>query len=57
MVYSDGGPWYPESCISLGLKHRLHSQYEKGIVERTVEYLKDRQKSLYDYYPCLEIDY
>ena len=24
-VYSDGGSWYPEACISLGLKHRLHS--------------------------------
>ena len=23
-VYSDGGTWYPQACISLGLKHRLH---------------------------------
>jgi transposase-like protein len=29
-VYSDGGTWYPEACISLGLKHRLHiRQWEK----------------------------
>jgi hypothetical protein len=46
LVYSDGGSWYPEACISsLGLKHRLHSSYEKSIVvvvERTIEYLKDR---------------
>jgi putative transposase len=40
-VYSDGGSWYPEACISLGLKHRLHSSYEKSIVERrTIEYLR-----------------
>ena len=33
IVYSDyggGGTWYPEACISLGLKHRLHSSsFEK----------------------------
>ena len=39
-VYSDGGSWYPEACVSLGLKHRLHSSYEKSVVERTIEYLK-----------------
>ena len=25
IVYSDGGTWYPEACISLGLEHRLNS--------------------------------
>ena len=31
IVYSDyGGTWYPEACISLGLKHRSHSSsFEK----------------------------
>jgi hypothetical protein len=31
--------WYPEGCVSLGLEHRLHSPYQKSIVERTIEYL------------------
>jgi putative transposase len=53
IVYSDGGSWYPEACISLGLKHRLHSSYEKSIVERTTEYLKDRTEAFDDYYPCI----
>src|SRR5690349_22713333 len=52
-VYSDGGTWYPEACISLGLEHRLHSPYEKSIVERTIEYLKDRTEAFDDYYPCM----
>lgn len=39
IVYSDGETWYPEGCVSLGLEHRLHSPYEKSIVERTIEYL------------------
>jgi len=23
--WMDGGTWYPEACVSLGLKHRRHS--------------------------------
>jgi len=49
-VYSDGGTWHPEACISLELQHRLHSPYEKSIVERTIEYLKDRTEAFDDYY-------
>jgi putative transposase len=53
-VYSDGGTWCPQACISLGLEHRLHSSYEKSIVERTIEYLKDRTEVFFDdYYPCM----
>jgi len=53
IVYSDGGTWYPEACISLGLEQRLHSPYEKNIVKRTMEYLKDRTEVFDDYYyPC-----
>jgi hypothetical protein len=32
IIYSDGGIWYPEACISLGPDYRLHSPYEKSIV-------------------------
>src|SRR4051794_5010296 len=35
---SDGGTWYPEACISIGLKHRLHASCQKSIIERTMEY-------------------
>ena len=53
-VYSDGGTWYPQACVSLQLEHRLHSPYEKSIVERTIEYLKDRTEAFDDYYPCMK---
>jgi putative transposase len=33
-VYSDGGPWYAEACDSLSLEHKLHSPFEKSIIER-----------------------
>ena len=51
-VYSDGGTWYPEACSSLGLKHRLHTSFVKSIVERAMEYVKDRTECFDDYYPC-----
>ena len=50
----DGGTWYPEARTTLGLKHRLHSTFEKSIVERTIEYVKDRTESFDDYYPCIK---
>jgi len=53
IVYSDGGSWYPEACNSLGLKHILHSSFEKSVVERAMEYIKDRTEGFDDYYPCL----
>jgi putative transposase len=53
-VYSDGGGWYPEACISLRLKHRLHSTFEKSVIERAMEYVKDRTENFDDYYPCIK---
>jgi putative transposase len=59
ILYSDGGPWYPDAYHTLGgLEHnRLHSEYEKSlIIERTiVEYFKDRTEYFDDYYyPCIK---
>ena len=52
-VYSDSGTRYPEACSYLSLKHRLHSSLEKSIIERTIEYFKDRTEHFDDYYyPC-----
>jgi putative transposase len=52
IVYSDIGTWYPEACVSPGLKHRLHSSYEKSIIERVMEeYVKDRTENFDDNYP------
>lgn len=39
---SDGGSWYPEACTSLGILHRLHTPFEKSLIERAVQYFKDR---------------
>jgi hypothetical protein len=36
----------------LGLEHRLHSPYEKNLMERANEYLKDRVEEFDEYFPC-----
>ncbi len=51
-VSTDGGTWYPQACRFLNIKHHLHSPYEKSIIERTMQYIKDRTESFDDYFPC-----
>ena len=51
-VYTDGGKWYPQTCNFLHLKHRLHSPLEKNLIERVMQYFKDRTECFDDYYPC-----
>jgi putative transposase len=41
-VSTDGGTWYPMACRFLGLEHHIHSPYEKSLIERTMQYIKDR---------------
>jgi transposase-like protein len=44
-VSTDGGTWYPQACKFLKLKHHIHLPYEKNIIERTIQYIKDRTES------------
>ena len=39
-VYTDGGTWYDEACNVIGLKHYLHSPFQKRMIERVNQYLK-----------------
>jgi putative transposase len=51
-VSKDGGTWYPMACKFLKLKHHLHSSFEKSLIERTMQYIKDRTECFDDYFPC-----
>ena len=51
-VSTDAGTWYPQACRFLKIKHCLHSSYEKSIIERTIQSIKDRTESFDDYFPC-----
>ena len=51
-VSTDGGIWYPIACRFLRLKHHIHSSSEKSLIERTIQYIKDRIECFDDYFPC-----
>jgi putative transposase len=51
-ISPDGGTWYPMACMFLGLKHHNHSPYEKSIIERTMQFIKNRTESFDDYFSC-----
>ena len=51
-ISTDGGTWYPQACRFLKINHHLHFSYEKSIIERTMQYIKDRTESFDDYFPC-----
>jgi putative transposase len=51
-LYTDGATWYPEACRILRLNHYWHCSVEKSLIERVIQYFKDRTKNFDDYYPC-----
>ncbi|HEY6534586.1 MAG TPA: DDE-type integrase/transposase/recombinase [Candidatus Nitrosocosmicus sp.] len=56
-VSSDGGTWYPLACRFLKINHHIHSSFEKSLIERKVQYIKDRIESFDDYFPCKKNKY
>jgi putative transposase len=51
-VSTDGGTWYPQACKFLNLKHHIHFSMAKSLIERTMQYIKDRTECFDDYFPC-----
>ncbi len=50
-ISTDGGTWYPQACRFLNLRHHIHSPLEKSLIERTMQYIKDRTEGFDDYFP------
>ena len=51
-ISTDGGTWYPQACEFLTMDHHIHSPLEKSLIERTMQYIKDRTECFDDYFPC-----
>jgi putative transposase len=51
-VSTAGGTWYSQACRFLKINHHIHSSYEKSIIERTMQYIKDRTENFDDYLLC-----
>ena len=48
-VYTDDGTCYSQqACNFLHLKHRLHSHLEKILIERVMQFFKDRRIESFD---------
>jgi putative transposase len=45
------GTRYPQACKFSKLKHHLHSIHKKSIIQRTIQYIKDRTENFDDYFP------
>ena len=51
-VSTDGGTCYPHACNFLNLRHHIRFSYEKSMMKRTMQYIKDRTECFDDYFPC-----
>ena len=53
-TFSSNRRWHiVSSSMSVSeTKSSLHSPFEKSIIERTIQYIKDRTESFDDYFPC-----
>ncbi len=51
-VYTDVGTWHPLAGKFLKLNYRIQSSLEKNLIERTLQYIKDRTGVFDDYFPC-----
>ena len=51
-VSTDGEAWYPQVCRFLMVDHHIQSSYEKSVIERTMQYIKDGTECFDDYFPC-----
>jgi putative transposase len=55
-VSTDGGTRYPQACRFLKIKHHLHSSYQKSIIERTIQSIKDRTEILMTTFHVLKLN-
>jgi putative transposase len=45
LVSTDGGTWYPQARRFLKIRHHIHSPFEKGLIERTMQYITRTERN------------
>jgi len=53
-ILTDGAPYYRASCRILNLRHGVYSIEVRNLMERIIEYVKDRTKLFDNYIPCIK---
>jgi putative transposase len=55
-IYADGASYYyyyyNQACRWLRIKHIVYDDNCKNIMERAIQYIKDRTECFDDYFPC-----
>ena len=51
-VYTDGADYYHQACRWLRIRHHVYNQEDKNIMERVIQYIKDRTECFDDNFPC-----
>ncbi|MEM1546131.1 MAG: hypothetical protein QXP91_06700 [Candidatus Methanomethylicia archaeon] len=54
IVLSDGAHYYKASCRILKLKHELYGLEVRNLMERIIQYIKDRTRLFDNYIPCMK---
>jgi putative transposase len=51
-IFTDGALWYNTACKWLRLRHQVYGVDLKNLMERFIQYLKDRTECFDDHFPC-----
>jgi len=54
IILTDGAPYYRASCRILNLRHGVYSLEVRNLMERIIEYVKDRTKLFDNYIPYIK---
>ena len=55
-IFTDGAYWYNTACRWLRLSHQMYGAELKNIMERFIQYIKDRTECFDDHFPCRKPD-
>ncbi|MGD9535379.1 MAG: hypothetical protein AB7V56_16610 [Candidatus Nitrosocosmicus sp.] len=50
-VSTNGDTWYPMACEVLKLDHNIYSSLVKSLIERKIQYIKNRIECFDDSFP------
>jgi len=51
-IYTDGAGWYSDACRWAGVEHVVYGHPLKNLMERMVQYVKDRTEAFDDLFPA-----
>jgi putative transposase len=55
-IFTDGARWYNDACKWLRLEHYVYGTELKNLMERYIQYIKDRTECFDDHFPCRKKD-